>query len=278
MNIEEIISAEKEYFSPMLARAEKANSEQRALWQKETVRERQERISLEVFDALNGVVQYGPFKGLKLNRETWWGKLDLGSQCLGLYEKELLDLISGLSKDEFSHFIDIGAADGYYATGMLVSGRINHCICFEQSESGQKTILSNWQCNQSPGSLQIFGEANDKSIGVLSPEVLKRSLVLIDIEGFEFELLTLEFLSKLSLSTIIIEIHNWVEGFIDKYSQLLRNADLYFDIEMIERLERPTCHLQELRDMTDDNRLLFTSERRPCMMRFLKFTPKNSAG
>ena len=278
MNIEEIISAEKEYFSPMLARAEKANSEQRALWQKETVRERQERISLEVFDALNGVVKYGPFKGLKLNRETWWGKLDLGSQCLGLYEKELLDLISGLSKDEFSHFIDIGAADGYYATGMLVSSRINHCICFEQSESGQKTILSNWQRNQSPGSLQIFGEANDKSIGVLSPEVLKRSLVLIDIEGFEFELLTLEFLSKLSLSTIIIEIHNWVDDFIDKYSQLLRNADLYFDIEMIERLERPTCHLQELRDMTDDNRLLFTSERRPCMMRFLKFTPKNSAG
>ncbi|ADU70213.1 hypothetical protein Pat9b_2914 [Pantoea sp. At-9b] len=26
--------------------------------------------------------------------------------------------------------------------------------------------------------------------------------------------------------------------------------------------------------MTDDNRLLFTSERRPCMMRFLKRTPK----
>lgn len=274
MNIEELIDAEKTYFAPMMARAEKATAEQRALWQQETVRERQERISLEVFDSVNGQVKYGPFTGLHLNRETWWGKLDLGSQCLGLYEKELLDFIETLPDDRFSHFIDIGAADGYYAIGMLVSKKINHCICFEQSEKGQQTILTNWQRNQAPGKLKILGEANELSLSSLRPEELQRSLVLIDIEGFEFELLSKAFLAKLQACTIIIEVHNWVENFLEKYAQLLRNAHHFFDIEMVERIDRTTSHLPELRDMTDDNRLLFTSERRPCMMRFLKLTPK----
>jgi hypothetical protein len=274
MNIEELIDAEKAYFAPMMARAEKATAEQRALWQQETVRERQERISLEVFDSANGQVKYGPFTGLHLNRETWWGKLDLGSQCLGLYEKELLDFIETLPDDRFSHFIDIGAADGYYAIGMLVSKKINNCICFEQSEKGQQTILANWQRNQAPGQLKILGEANEQSLSSLRPEELQRSLVLIDIEGFEFELLSTDFLAKLQSCTIIIEVHNWVDGFLEKYAQLLRNAHHFFAIETVERIDRTTSHLSELRDMTDDNRLLFTSERRPCMMRFLKLTPK----
>jgi hypothetical protein len=274
MNIEELIDAEKDYFAPMIARAEKATAEQRALWQKETVRERQERISLEVFDAVEGRVKYGPFKGLQLNRETWWGKLDLGSQCLGLYEKELLDFIATLPDDHFSHFIDIGAADGYYAIGMLVSQKISNCICFEQSEKGQQTILANWQRNNSPGNLKIIGEANEQSMASLLPQELQRSLVLIDIEGFEFDLLTPAFLAKLQSCTVIIEVHNWVDDFLAKYTQLLRHAHLFFDIKMVERIDRVTSHLPELRDMTDDNRLLFTSERRPCMMRFLQLTPK----
>ncbi|QGR07473.1 hypothetical protein CTZ24_14015 [Pantoea phytobeneficialis] len=69
-------------------------------------------------------------------------------------------------------------------------------------------------------------------------------------------------------------MHNWVDNFQEKYVQLLRNAHHFFDIEMVERIDRTTNHLPELRDMTDDNRLLFTSERRLCIMRFLKLTPK----
>ena len=40
------------------------------------------------------------------------GAPDLGSQCLGLYEKEVLEQLS-LIQDERNIFIDIGAADGY---------------------------------------------------------------------------------------------------------------------------------------------------------------------
>lgn len=274
MNVEQLIAAEEDYFAPMLARAQLATAEQRERWQKETVRERQERISLEVFDAAEGQVKYGPFAGLRLNRDTWWGKLDLGSQCLGLYEKELLDYIESLPQQQFSHFIDIGAADGYYAIGMLMAKKVEHCICFEQSVKGQETIQANWQRNQAPGQLQVFGEANEQSIATLPPGVLADALVLIDIEGFEFQLLSPAFLERLKSCTVIIEIHNWVDDFLNSYARFLRDADRWFTIEPIQPVERNSHHLTELRDMTDDNRLLMMSERRPCMMRFLQLTPK----
>ncbi|WP_239236998.1 hypothetical protein [Comamonas aquatica] len=97
---------------------------------------------------------------------------------------------------------------------------------------------------------------------------------MIDIEGSEFDLLLNEkIFEKFSNSTILIEIHNWVDNFEEKYTALLRNSFIHHIVEVIKRVERPTLHLEELRDFTDDNRLLLISERRPCVMRFLKLTP-----
>ena len=273
-SVEQLILAEADYFHPMLARAQQSTLEQREAWRRETIRERQERISLELFDILNGVVKYGPFTGLHLDRETWWGKLDLGSQCLGLYEKEILNLIDATEAGRFSTFIDIGAADGYYAIGMLVSGKVGRTICFEQTEKGRSVIAENWKKNHSVGELTILGEANAASFAALNRADLNNALVLVDVEGFEFDLLTDEVLRLLKSSTVVIEIHHWMDNFLDKYTTFLRHAASYFEDEVIERVERETSNLPELRDFTDDNRLLLTSERRPGVMRFLKLIPK----
>lgn len=273
-SVEKLILAEAEYFHPMLERAQQSTLEQREAWRRETIRERQERMSLEVFDILKGEVKYGPFKGLRLDRDTWWGKLDLGSQCLGLYEKEILNLIESTNTGRYSTFIDIGAADGYYAIGMLVSGKIDKTICFELTEKGRAVIAENWKKNHSPGELTILGAANAESFATLKTQDLNNALVLVDVEGAEFDLLTDDVLNQLSSSTIVIEIHHWMDDFLDKYTTFLRNAGRYFELETIARVERETSNLPELRDFTDDNRLLLTSERRPGMMRFLKLTPK----
>ena len=99
--IERFIREEFEYFEPMSERARRATETIRANWRNETVSARSERISLETYDACGGVVKYGPFQGLRLNRETWWGKSDLGAQCLGLYEKEILDEIGRQQKGKY---------------------------------------------------------------------------------------------------------------------------------------------------------------------------------
>jgi len=273
--LNEFINNEQEYFRPMLSRAEQTSLEQRKQWRLETVNQRQERISLEVYDLMGGRVKYGPFKGLKLNRNTWWGKLDLGSMCLGLYEKELLDIIDKISPDQFSCFIDIGAADGYYACGLLLTGKMQKAICFELKHEGREVIRANWEKNGSIGELLVYEEATAHSITSLPSADLKNALVLVDIEGAEFDTLKEDVLEILKFSTVIIEIHNWVDDFLEKYELLIKDIYCHFNVEIIQHVERPTSMFEELRDFTDDNRLLLTSERRPCMMRFLMLTPKN---
>jgi predicted O-methyltransferase YrrM len=217
-------------------------------------------------------VSQGLFGGLKLNRDTWWGKSDLGSQCLGLYEKEILDFIS--QRGPFDVFLDIGAADGYYGIGMLHSKKASHSICFEISEDGQRAIKENWALNNRPGRLDVYGEATNQSLEKIASELTRKSLVLIDIEGSEFSLLAPRVISVLRESTIIIEIHNWVSDFPSKYTALLKYLNQYFQINIINPTDRNTRNIPLLRSYTDDNRLLVASERRPCLMRFLHLEPK----
>ncbi|PTB84490.1 hypothetical protein C9939_05200, partial [Pseudidiomarina aestuarii] len=160
MSIRKFIESEKAYFRPMLDREKNVSEEQKLIWRAETVQQRAERVSLEVFDMLGGIVRYGPFKGLVLQKGTWWGKSDLGSMLLGLYEKEVLDYIDSIKIEDFSSFVDIGAADGYYACGLLSSGKIKNAICFEQSDFGRSVIESNWRNNGGAGRLEVFGEAS----------------------------------------------------------------------------------------------------------------------
>jgi hypothetical protein len=270
--IDELIEREIEYFKPIIERQKRATQAIREAWRKETVAQRLQRVSLETYDLCEGKVSQGPFKGLQLNRDTWWGKSDLGAQCLGLYEKEILDFIS--AQEPFDTFLDIGAADGYYAVGLLYSKMAKKSICFEISEDGQRAIKENWMINKNPGELEIFGEANEQSIASIAASLPAKTLVLVDIEGLEFNLLSEKVISLLDKCTILIEIHNWIVGFEEKYPALLRDLDKYFDISIIKPSERNTQNIELLRSYTDDNRLLVTSERRPCLMRFLHLSPK----
>ena len=273
--MDEFIEKEFAYFRPMLERSESASDGDRAKWRQETVRQRHERVSLEVYDLCKGVVRYGPFTGMAINSAPWWGKLDLGSQCLGLYEKEILSYFDCLAEHAYSMFVDIGAADGYYAVGMLLAKKVDHAVCFEMSEKGRNAIRETWNQNQQPGTLEVFSEATPDSLCESLPSSLENALVLIDVEGAEFDLLTDAVLCLLSNSTVIVEIHNWVDDFLVQYAAMILRISKWFDIDIIEREHRDTFGFDELRDFTDDNRALLTSESRPCVMRFLKLSPKD---
>ncbi len=274
-NLQELIDSELAYFAPMTARAGRSTQKQRVAWRAETIRQRQERISLEVFELAGGLVRYGPFKGMKLSRDRWWGDLDLGSQCLGLYEREILSYFYPSELCERpSCFIDIGGADGYYSTGALFSGLVSRAITFEVDPRGRKSIKESWRGNGSPGNLQVFGEATPSRLLDLPQADLEGALILVDVEGAEFDILTPDVLRRFRAATVIIEIHNWVDRFESRYVELLKNASEVSDVEPILPVARDLHHYEELRDFTDDNRLLLISERRPCQMRFLKLSPR----
>jgi hypothetical protein len=275
MNIDKLINEEKFYFEPMIQRQNKYTTLELENFRTETVSERRRRVSREMFEYCNGTIQYGPFKGLKLTSNTWWGGNDLGSMCFGLYEKELLEFLTSDSLIERDTFVDIGAADGYYAIGMLKSNRVKKALCYELSPEGRNTINLNWKINNQPGEIEVKGDVFIDFKSSINTIDLKKSIVLIDIEGAEFSFLDIEVLGTLKDAIIAIEIHNWIPNFIDVYSKFLKDVNEFFDIEILDRKERSTLMFEELRSLTDDNRLLLTSEARPCVMRFLILNPKN---
>lgn len=272
--IREFVKMEESFFRKTLSRARNATLEQRAMWRKETVFERRLRVSQEVFDLLNGTVAYGPLKGLQLLNDSWWGSPDKASMLLGLYEREVLETLLSTGCRQKSFFIDVGAADGYYAVGLARNLYYQKCFCFEINEKGRKTIKENALKNGVANKVEIFGAADSDLYKALPHECLSDAVMLIDVEGAEFSILNADFLYQFRRSYIVIEIHNWVEGFEEKYFSLLHAASKHFYISRLMPKVRDVTGFSELDDFTDDNRFLICSEGRPNVMRFLLLSPQ----
>ncbi len=272
--IDKLIIQEKKYFRPILKRQEAASTKIKKKWRKETILQRKQRLSREVHQIYNHTVQCGHFKGMKISNKVWWGKLDLASMILGTYEQEIVDYIFSKDCKKYSNFINIGAGDGFYSCGLLYSERMQNCLAFEKSLQGRKSIKINSKLNHIKN-LKIFGSVNSNIYKKVQNLELNRTLILIDIEGDEFSLLDKNFLNFFQNSILIIEVHNWVKNFWSKYENLLHIANNYFLIDFIKLKKKNLYNFKELRDFTDDNRLLLTSESRPCLMRYLILKPKN---
>ncbi len=272
--IDKLIIQEKKYFLPILKRQEAASTKIKKKWREETLLQRKERLSREVHQIYNHTVQFGHFKGMKISNKVWWGKLDLASMILGTYEQEIVDYIFSKDCKKYSNFINIGAGDGYYSCGLLYSERMQNCLAFEKSPQGRKSIKINSELNHIKN-LKIFGSVNSNIYKKVQNLELNRTLILVDIEGDEFSLLDKKFLKFFQNSILIVEIHNWIKNFWSKYENLLHIANNYFLIDFIKLKKKNLYNFKELRDFTDDNRLLLTSESRPCLMRYLILKPKN---
>ena len=69
-------------------------------------------------------VAHGPFKGMQLSRQAWWGTKDACSKLLGVYERQVQEKLEAFASHA-SVLVDIGAADGYMAIGAVRSGNPN---------------------------------------------------------------------------------------------------------------------------------------------------------
>src|SRR4051812_48618313 len=181
---------------------------------------------------LNGTVAYGPFRGLKLSNDAWWGRTEIASILLGLYEKEILDsLLSAPSTHRT--FIDLGAADGYYGIGVLIDDMFDVSHCYEISELGQSTIKANAELNNVAARVKIHGIAKpDFYLDLKAKGVdLAKCVLLCDIEGAEFALLRDDFFAAFQGSVIFIEIHDFlVEDGSSKFLKLKQSANRYFSV------------------------------------------------
>tara|TARA_Y100000389_G_scaffold18702_1_gene16215 strand:+ start:717 stop:1532 length:816 start_codon:yes stop_codon:yes gene_type:complete len=219
------------------------------------------------------VIAYGPFKGMKLSDDVWWSKNDRITQMLGIYEEHVLERLKDFSTQGASRFVDIGAADGYFAIGMAYSKIYSKVDAFEIEPKGQNSIKNNSAINQVENVVSVFGEADYSSLQNLLSEDIKTSF-LVDIEGAEYQLLDEKMLLLLSKCHLICELHPWlVDDGYQLQRKLIERARKKFNVELIKRENYSPNIFSELDGLSDEERLIAVGESREKNMQWLVLTP-----
>ena len=237
------------------------------------VEKKRRELSKKISRIFDYKVQQGPFKNMLLSEKQYWGIGDHGVKILGLYEKEIQDLIVEIQeKEKYTTFVDIGGADGFYAIGSLINNLFKECIVFEASKKGRESIFNNAKLNNVETMISIKGIATNGAMLDLSSKI-NESLILCDIEGGEFELFSNELLEKLYPSNIIIEIHK--RNIKDELG-LEKRASKMFTINKVIQTPKSLNTFNELKNFNDNNRSLLLSEGRSYVQEWWHLSPKIS--
>ena len=149
-------------------------------------------------------VQYGPFRGMYyLGQST--GSVIL-PKLIGSYENELLPVLEMTQRNNYDLFIDIGAAEGYYAVGIYkyIFNETIPCIAFESTSRGQKQINRLAALNK-VHSIRVQGFCDEHALNHSISG--KKAFIIMDIEGGEFNLLDPQKVPSLVNSDILVELH-----------------------------------------------------------------------
>ena len=234
------------------------------------------RVAAHLVAVHRNRVAYGPFRGMVLPAASSWGRHDVSAKILGTYERHVAELLEAW-RSENGLLVDLGAADGYFAVGALRAGFFQDGIAFEMSEKGRAALAANAEANAVREKIRIEGEATEAGLLSFVPEGAT-GVVLCDIEGAEFDLLTSAVLVHLSDMSIVIELHDFLVDCGDRQrTELAERAGRYFDVRTVREGPIDTGAFPELDGFDDDHRLLAFSEGREVATEWMILTPKGRA-
>ena len=224
--------------------------------------------------SFGNIVAYGPFKDMKLG-EAWWGLFDQSPMILGTYEKHVQERMVAESSNRHV-FIDIGAADGFFGIGAVTSGLFEKSYCFEISKKGQTLIQKNASLNNVSEHIEVHGEANQHTLlSILSLYHPSEVLILCDIEGAEYDFLDDDLLEQLEGTSVIIELHEFIENGTKRAQELISRAQKVHEVDELKEVPIDLTEFKVLDSLGSNSRLLAISEGRPEAMRWITLSPKN---
>jgi hypothetical protein len=171
-------------------------------------------------DLLHDVVAYGEFSGMKFGAAR--GRANqYYSKLLGVYERELAVIWREVGARAYDRIVNVGAAEGYYAIGLALIQPGAQVLVFEAMDCMRATLADLAAANNVAVSI---GGACDVLKLANALEEASRALLVVDVEGFEHELLLPGRIAGLGRSDVLLETH-------DSFKRQVAR-------EMIQRFER----------------------------------------
>ena len=195
--------------------------------------------------------------------------------------KEKIILITGSSGQIGSSFcklfLDLGAADGYFALGVLYNNIFGKTVAFEKNNNTRIQLAKNSEMNLLEDRISIYKEANYEVIKALVDQEIihpNQTLILCDIEGGEYNLFDKKFIDLFKTSFFIVEIHSYNKVLANKKEDFIKKVSNNFKCQIIFDGYKRYENLEELHDYGDNDRLLITSEGRAEMGQWILLSPK----
>ena len=185
-------------------------------------------------------VLHGPFAGLSYPAPLVGRVHHLTAKLLGTYEQELAAVIAEEADARPPLFVDIGAADGYYAVGFALASPGTAVHAFEIDPVARRQLRSLARANRAR--IELHGPANKRRLAQLD---LDGAFVLSDIEGGEVDLLDPAAVPGLEGATLLVEVHP-AEGGGDTAPALRERFGGTHEIDSIEPRPRDFSTRREL--------------------------------
>jgi len=182
------------------------------------------------------LVQAGLFEGMRFPR-TFGSQGGYISKVEGVYELPVQAALRELFQKPVSCFIDIGAAEGYYAVGMAKLFPALKVIAFELEKCLQHTMRCLARDN-GVSNIEIRGRCGREQLQRLTSS--ENTVILCDVEGYEDFLLEPESIPKLRSCSIVVELHEeYAPGITERLRRRFSSTHM--------------CRVVQQSDTTDQN-------------------------
>jgi precorrin-6B methylase 2 len=221
----------------------------------------------------------GPFRGMRIELSPLSSRHLLG-YILGSQELELREAIEEIAAREYRTILNIGAADGYYAVGLAMRAPQARIVAFEALPELHPVIARTAAANGVTSRISIEGTCTSALLRARLDAAKGPTLILMDIEGGEIELLDPRAVPELARADVLVETH---DAFVaDATTTLVDRFGATHDIACYTARPRvlsdfPSDFLPNLRRWFPRLAVELMNERRTGLQRWLLLTAKAPA-
>jgi 2-polyprenyl-3-methyl-5-hydroxy-6-metoxy-1,4-benzoquinol methylase len=227
---------------------------------------RRAEITSALFQAQSGNVLSGPFAGMSMLPQASWGDGDLAPKLLGCYEAELHPSIAKAISRKPKKIINIGCAEGYYAVGMARALPQSQVFAFDIDEKARAICDRAAAANHVRERAQVAGACTlDTLRDTISND--DRTLLLVDCEGSELQLLDPAQVPSIAACDVIVECHDFLNSTIT--ATLRQRFAASHDVEIVSEGPRDPNQFPTLQRWQSTDRWLAVNENRPMTMNWL---------
>lgn len=198
----------------------------------------------------------GPFRGLRLVAEPMWN--GLASYLCGSYESELHALLEELVAAAPTTVIDVGCADGFYAVGLALRLPAARIHAFDIDPRARAACEHNGEANGVRDRLTVHGLCTP---AILDELLDSDTLLIVDCEGAELDLLAPSEAPRLASATILVELHDFVDGRITP--TILGRFSTTHAARLVSAVPPDPSRWSALSGLSPEDRTLAIDERRP---------------